>query len=323
MGIRNLKTASISTGIKRSKFWDQTSGTIQATGGTITISGSYKIHTFSYTGSDQIFEVTAGAGVITAYIWGAGGGCFNDGGSFRGGGGGYTTGDVSVSTGSTTVVVGAGGDSRGPNAGTSALRYGGGGQLTNLGWGGQGGGLSGLFTGSSQVFNVNTPQSGAQARSILISGGGGASGDTGWGGVGGGTSGGNAFNGSGSGLAGYGAGLQTDSDNGHDGSVQKGTALKGGNASGGDQGGGGGGGAGYFGGGGGSGANNVPNSGGGGSGYILGNATNTVSSASSTASTDRTPAETSNTYYVSGVGFGALQTSNNAGNGLVVIVYGV
>jgi hypothetical protein len=294
-----------------------------STGGTITTAGGYRVHTFSYTGADQTFT-PSGSGIIETFIWGAGGGCFLNGGNFRGGGGGYTTGNVTVSNASAlTVVVGAGGDSIGPSGGTTTLRYGGGGQLTSLGWGGQGGGLSGLFTGPSQVFNVNTPQSGAQARSILIAGGGGASGDVGWGGVGGGTSGGNTFTDGGGSLTSYGAGLQTDSNNGFDGATQKGSALKGGNASGGDEGGGGGGGAGYFGGGGGSGANGVPNSGGGGSGFISGNATNSVTSASTTAATNRTPPQTGNAYYTGTVGFGALQTNNNAGNGLVIVRYAI
>ncbi|NDB58914.1 cadherin repeat domain-containing protein, partial [bacterium] len=152
------------------------------------------ITTFTYTGSDQSYTLPAGASTFKAYIWGAGGGNYLASG-FRGGGGGYTTGTVTSSSPGTSfvVVVGQGGESRGGNAGTGAKRYGGGGQLTSLGWGGQGGGLSGIFTGTSQVFNVNTPQTGAFARSVLIAGGGGGSGDVGWGGSGGGTSGRNIY----------------------------------------------------------------------------------------------------------------------------------
>jgi hypothetical protein len=279
-----------------------------------------QVFVFLYTGADQYFTLPSDASSFTAHIWGGGGGCYFNSGSFRGGAGGYTSATVSCAPGSQfTVVVGAGGDSRTDNAGTTALRYGGGGQLTTLGWGGQGGGLSGIFSGTSLVYNVNTPQAGAQSRAILIAGGGGASGDVGWGGEGGGLSGGNVFTATGSGRGTYGAGLQTDSNNGFNGATQKGTPLKGGNASGGDNGGGGGGGAGYFGGGGGSGENGVPNSGGGGSGYIGGQSGFIVSNGTTTVGTDRTPAGITSEYYSGTVGYGAISTTF-ASDGRVVIV---
>jgi hypothetical protein len=278
------------------------------------------VTTFTYTGSDQTYTLPAGVSIFKSYIWGAGGGNFYSSG-FRGGGGGYTTGTVTASSaGATfTIVVGQAGESRGSNAGSGAKRYGGGGQLTYLGWGGQGGGLSGIFTGTSQVFNVNTPQSGAFARSVLIAGGGGGSGDVGWGGSGGGTSGRNIYTNTSGGVGSYGAGLQTDSNNGFDGSAQKGGQLYGGDANGGDQGGGGGGGAGYYGGGGGSGANGVPNSGGGGSGYIGGASGATVSNASTEQGSDYTPGGTSSAYYNNSYGFGAIDLTS-AKDGRVVIV---
>jgi len=92
-----------------------------ATGGTITTSGDYKIHTF--TGSSSFVVVDAGTdgtygGKADYLIFSGGGG----GGSFAsinagtagagGGGGGYLTGtSTSLSAGSMTVTVGGGGNS--------------------------------------------------------------------------------------------------------------------------------------------------------------------------------------------------------------------
>ena len=201
----------------------------------LTILAPIVFATYTYTGTDQSLTLPAGFSSFKAHIWGGGGGCYYNAGSYRGGGGGYTTGTITGPAGASyTVVVGASGDSRSDNAGTSAKRYGGGGQLTSLGWGGQGGGLSGIFSGTGTVFSGATVQAGAHARSILIAGGGGGSGDFGWGGSGGGTSGRNVYTSGGAGVGTYGAGLQTDSNNGYDGASQKGGALYGGNAGGGE-----------------------------------------------------------------------------------------
>ena len=84
--------------------------------------------TYTYTGTDQSLTLPAGLSSFKAHIWGGGGGCFYNAGSYRGGGGGYTTGTITGPAGASyTVVVGASGDSRSDNAGTSAKRYGGGG----------------------------------------------------------------------------------------------------------------------------------------------------------------------------------------------------
>ena len=94
-------------------------GYFTATGGTVTTSGSYTIHTFTSSGT---FQVTAGnKNVESLVIAGGGGGGRDDGGG--GGAGGYrnsTSGEASggnssaetalaVSVGSYTVTIGAGG----------------------------------------------------------------------------------------------------------------------------------------------------------------------------------------------------------------------
>jgi hypothetical protein len=271
---------------------------------------------YNYTGSDQTLTLPAAVNTFVVHAWGGGGGAFPGVNSTLGGGsGGYTTGIVQTTAGNSfVVVVGQGGASQGDNAGVGpTTRYGGGGQLTPAGWGGQGGGLSGIFTGTGTVFSGVTAQPGAQARAVLIAGGGGGNGDSGAsGGEGGGLSGNNIYSGDGSSPRGpYGAGLQTDSNNGYDGAAQKGSALKGGDASGGDNGGGGGGGAGYYGGGGGTGANGVPNAGGGGSGYVGGSPGVTISAANSINSVLRVNvANSSSPYYANTAGKGGNGASN-------------
>ena len=152
--------------------------------------------TFSFTGSDQEFAVPAGVNLVQVEMWGAGGGSGyrqSWGGGGTSGGGGYALANVTV-TPSTTykVVVGQGGNSV---AMSSTADVYGGGRGASDGWGiGGGGGLSGFFTGSGQVYSGVSPQGGAHARSLLIAGGGGGgganrSGGTTRGGAGGGTNG--------------------------------------------------------------------------------------------------------------------------------------
>ena len=286
---------------------------------TITIKAPV-VANYNYTGADQTFTLPATVNTFIVHAWGGGGGAF-PGSPYVGGGGGYTTGIVKTTAGNSfVVVVGQGGDSRGPNAGVGPyIRYGGGGQITPLGWGGQGGGLSGIFTGTGTVFSGVTAQPGAQARAVLIAGGGGGSGDYGQGGEGGGLSGNNSYALDGSTYAPYGAGLQTPSNNGYNGSPQAGGALSGGNAGGGDNGGGGGGGAGYYGGGGGTGENGVPNAGGGGSGYVGGAPGITISAANSKNAFKTTSANGTSVYYANNAGRGGSQTIGD--NGRVVIIY--
>ena len=85
-------------------------------GGNITTSGSYRIHTFN---SSSTFNVPAGLSTTAEYLivaGGGGGGADNSGG---GGAGGMLTGSTSISTNSYSVVVGGGGSGSGPSGGDS------------------------------------------------------------------------------------------------------------------------------------------------------------------------------------------------------------
>ena len=80
---------------------------LTATGGTITTSGSYKVHTFTSSGT---FQITAGSGTVDyLVVAGGGGGGRSNGASGAGGAGGLLTNSFSGSTNSYTVTVGAGG----------------------------------------------------------------------------------------------------------------------------------------------------------------------------------------------------------------------
>ena len=86
-----------------------TSNILTATGGTITTSGNYKIHTFTTSGT---FTITSGFGPVQYLIVGGGGGgggpnvCSGSGG---GGGGAVLYGTQIMNTGNYSVVIGAGG----------------------------------------------------------------------------------------------------------------------------------------------------------------------------------------------------------------------
>jgi len=89
-----------------SRIQDET--TFVATGGSITQTGGYKIHTFSSTGS-SIFEITYGQkNIELLVVAGGGGGGYDVGGG--GGGGGLCYSDLyNVVKGTYSVIVGAGG----------------------------------------------------------------------------------------------------------------------------------------------------------------------------------------------------------------------
>ena len=93
--------------------WASLSDYFSATGGTITTSGIYKIHTFTSSGT----FTAATAGTVDVFLVG-GGGC---GGVDIGGGGGaggvITSASRSVAAGTHSIVVGAGGPSRSGNEG--------------------------------------------------------------------------------------------------------------------------------------------------------------------------------------------------------------
>lgn len=82
---------------------------IQATGGTITYSGIYKIHTFTTSGT---FTVTSGSGDVDYLVVAGGGGATTTYGSGGGGGaGGFRAGTLAVTPQAYTITVGAGGAS--------------------------------------------------------------------------------------------------------------------------------------------------------------------------------------------------------------------
>ena len=80
-------------------------GGIFATGGVITTSGNYRIHTFTSTGTLTVASAPVGSTVEYLVVAGGGGGQYGGGGA-----GGMRTGTaLSVTTGAYTVTVGAGG----------------------------------------------------------------------------------------------------------------------------------------------------------------------------------------------------------------------
>ena len=235
-------------------------GTIS--GGTETIVGNYKYHTFT---TATTFTVTA-AGPVEVFAWGGGGAGGTVGGwsyGAPGGAGGAATGFLTVATGTTySVVVGGGGI---VNASTSQGALGGGGAATNNNsdnrYSGGGGGLSGIFTSVSVT----------QANALIIAGGGGGGGSSragtgNAGGGGGGTTGEQGYSPY-DGKSAYGGGGGTQSAGGTGTGGNSGTALQGGTPGSSSYGGGGGGG--YWGGaGGGYSESNTMAGGGGGSGYL-------------------------------------------------------
>jgi hypothetical protein len=184
----------------------------------------------------------------------SGGGGNYSGGSSPSGAGGRVTGSLSIPRGTSYfLLVGARGLSMPPESGTGARPVGGGGLAGTLGYGGQGGGYSGIFTGSSAIH----------ANAIMIAGGGGGGGSGSntalAGGAGGGATGANG-NGGGAGSGG------TQSAGGA--GFSAGSALLGGDCTTSDFGGGGGGGGGYYGGGAGGNGSPTDSGGGGGSSYF-------------------------------------------------------
>jgi hypothetical protein len=154
----------------------QTGRISEATGGTITVSGGYRIHTFTAPGLSTF--TPDGAGTIEVFMWGAGGGSGNSGGWSYGanaGGGGYSSGTINLgAVGSYAVMVGEKGltsSTSSSDGGTTGLFYSqGGGAPANRGnadnrYAGQGGGLSGIFETSYTAPNA-----------LIIAGGGGGGG---------------------------------------------------------------------------------------------------------------------------------------------------
>jgi hypothetical protein len=158
---------------------------INATGGTITDSGGYRIHAFTTSGNLTISSLGIGSGNLTDYLVIAAGG---GGGSHFGGGGGaggFLSSNTTISSiGNLLVTVGAGGGgySRGSNSSMGivvASGGGGGGGGGGPGGSGGGGGLSDAFPGGLGTtgqgfpggFTTVTPSSTSRGGA----GGGGAS----------------------------------------------------------------------------------------------------------------------------------------------------
>jgi hypothetical protein len=177
-------------------YGQQLSLSVVATGGTITTSGGYKIHTFTTSGT---FTLTSPSGATIYYLvigGGGGGGNFIAGG---GGAGGLITGSTSFTATSYTISIGDGGagNSTGAN-GTNgldttvvrnsdsstifdAIGGGGGGSLSGNGSsGGSGGGGGGLYssstTGGGGTVGQGTGGAGSQYTFNHGGGGGGAGG---------------------------------------------------------------------------------------------------------------------------------------------------
>jgi len=171
---------------------------LSATGGTITTSGGYTIHTFTSSGT---FTVSSGSNDVEYLVVAGGGGAGGNGGG-GGGGGGVRTGTLQVSTGSYTVTVGDGGDqassntvtgSNGDNSvfgsitslggGGGASRDGGGGALSGGSGGGGGGRTSGNtdghLAGSGTVGQGNNGGNGTGPSDLGTSAAGGGGGGAG------------------------------------------------------------------------------------------------------------------------------------------------
>jgi hypothetical protein len=120
-----------------------------ATGGTITTSGNFRIHTFN-SSDNFVVNTVIGAGTVEyLIIGGGGGGGFQFGGG--GGAGGFLTGTVNLTAGTYAITVGGGGstDTTGlssPRAGSNSSAFG----ITSFGGAG---GVSGLTSaGNTAAF---------------------------------------------------------------------------------------------------------------------------------------------------------------------------
>ena len=277
-----------------------------ALGGSTTISGGYKIHTFTYTGALQTFQVLSGSKTIEIFMWGAGGAAGGTGASLFcfGGGGAYASSNVNAAPGNYNLYVGQGGQ-----LGT---------QGCVIGVGGTGGqGISGQYAGGNGSAAGTIPCSGTgggggsasvffntSGSPIIIAGAGGGGGGTesvenGSGKGGGGGQ--NGTNGNGSGASGGIAGASSTTNG------ISATTL------GGDHSGSGGGGGGVNGGGAGiNPSNDALSGGGGGGGTSLG--TTVVNG------NGQTPGNTASPFYNSSYAFGGA-SGQNGGDGLIIIRY--
>lgn len=147
---------------------------IQATGGTITTSGGFRIHTFNSSGGFDVSTAPPGATVETLIVAGGGGGGAGPGGG--GGAGGYLSINAAVAESTSySIVVGSGGAGatamgagapygsdgvlRSGSSGLNSSAFGNvavGGGYGALGAGGTGGGSGGSGGGGSGRYNSTT-----------------------------------------------------------------------------------------------------------------------------------------------------------------------
>jgi hypothetical protein len=165
-------------------------GSVTATGGTITTSGGYTIHTFTSSGTFTVSEASVGAEVETLIVAGGGSGGNHSTSNGNGGGGGggviYTT--TGVLAQGYSVTVGAGGtaianttSSQGNNGGNSTFNSltaigGGGGGSTGAGPGkngGSGGGAAYNQTGAGSSTQTGGYGNDGGSPGIPYTGGGG------------------------------------------------------------------------------------------------------------------------------------------------------
>ena len=292
-------------------------GTPYCIGGSCAAHGSA---TFSYTGGNQSFVVPTGLTTVDVKMWGGAGGrgVGQNGNNQPGGAGGYTSATLSVTPGETLNVLVGGGGLGAASTGTNGSWFSpigggfpdGGGRTSNAN--GAGGGRSEIKRGTSD---------------LLIAGGGGGGGtnlstdNISLGGAGGGASGasgGNSNNehGGSGGSQSAGGAAGTGVHSGASGAAFQGgqlsTSMSFGTC---------GGGGGYYGGGTGSNAYGSNDDGagcGGGSGYTT---TTGVTSPVTTVGTGTTPANNSDTAYVTGTAVGGGASTANGGNGLVIISF--
>ncbi len=289
-----------------------------------TSTGSPQTVSFTNTGALQTWTVPNGVFSIDVKMWGAGGagGSYNATRINSGGSGGYVSGSLNVTPGQVlNLVVGSGGKVY-PNNTTS--QYGGGGAGgSSLYYCGGGGGRSAIQFVSGTDY-VTAGGGGGGGTSRLSAGNVNTIGIA-YGGAGGGVSGGASgatYNcGAATGGTQSAGGTQVEAlgNNGGSGSIYTGgngnTVYYGS----------GGGGGGYYGGAGGGCDwwNGYGNGGGGGSSYVA-NLTSSVNTQGNinTAGAQAAAPNSSDANYISGVGIGgAGGTTNNGGNGLVVITY--
>jgi hypothetical protein len=87
------------------------SNSISATGGTVTTSGGYKIHTFTSSGTFSVSSVPSGATIRYLVVAGGGGGGNNNSAGSAGGGGGASGADLTSGLGDAFCF----GDGTGPD----------------------------------------------------------------------------------------------------------------------------------------------------------------------------------------------------------------